>query len=51
VALTHLDGVGCINGDLVVCGVAVGQPQVVVLQLEVDIGEDELQRAVERKTN
>ena len=37
-----LDGVGGVNGDLVVGGIAVGQPQIVVLNLEVHVREDEL---------
>lgn len=43
----HLDGIGGVNGDLVVGGVAAGQPQVVILQLEVDVREDELRVRVQ----
>ncbi len=41
---THLDGVGGVDGDLVIRGVTVGQAQVIVLKLHVHIGEDELRR-------
>lgn len=42
-AFARLDGVGGVDGNLVVGGVAVGQAQIVVLNLEVDVREDELQ--------
>ena len=43
---THQDGVRGVDGDLVVGGVAVGQPQVVVLDVQVQVGQDELRARV-----
>ena len=38
----RLDGLGGLHGDGIIGGVAVGQAQVVVLDLEVQVGQDEL---------
>jgi hypothetical protein len=37
-----LDGVGGVDGDLVVGGVAVLDAEVVVLQVDVEVGQDQL---------
>jgi hypothetical protein len=41
--LPHLDGLGCIDGNLVVGGIPVGQSQVEVLDLQIQVWQDELQ--------
>lgn len=38
----HQDGVSSIDGDLVVSCIAVGQAEVEVLDLQVNVGEDQL---------
>ena len=37
-----LDGLGCVEGDLIVGLVAVFEAEIVVQQLDFDMGEDEL---------
>ena len=37
-----LDRVGCIDGDLVVGAVALFDPEVVVFQVDIEIGQDQL---------
>ena len=37
-----LNGVGCINGDLVVSGVAIFDAEVVVLEIDVKVGKDQI---------
>jgi len=39
----YLNSVSCIYGDLVIGVVPVGKTQVVILYLQVQVGEDELQ--------
>ena len=38
----HLDGFSCIYSDLIICSISVLQPQVIVLDLQVQIWKKEL---------
>jgi hypothetical protein len=41
---THLDGLCRLDGHAIVSRVAIGQAQVVVLDVQVEVGQDELRR-------
>lgn len=44
---THLDGFCCLDSDLVVGGVTVGQAQVEILDVQVKVGQDQLEQEAE----
>jgi len=42
---SHLDGLSCLHGDLVISGIPVGQAQVIVLDVNVQVGQNQLYTA------
>jgi hypothetical protein len=44
-ARPHLDSLCCLNGDLVIGGIAARQAQIEVDGLQIEVREDELQHA------